>query len=241
MNKSIFITFLPVISIFFFSFNISIDHIEKISLRLKIQTVDNGNLITSESTTYYRLKDGLLVTVGIIPDENITIINAKGELKTYNSTQNSVLLMNDEELSSKRSFFYYFLNSKDKDMGLPTDGYKLLKTKIEGNIVVTKWKNEVMDNPQIAFVELAHANNSCIYTEYLDKNSKTLQKVYYSKFASFGSSKLPLLITEFNYMKNGDSVITRKTYSDLKINEQVESKYLNFKIPDNAKLVSPKN
>ena len=43
-------------------------------------------------------------------------------------------------------------------------------------------------------------------------------------------------ITEFQYIQN-DSIITKRSYSEPKLNDEVGNTYLNYKIPDNAKVV----
>jgi outer membrane lipoprotein-sorting protein len=50
---------------------------------------------------------------------------------------------------------------------------------------------------------------------------------------------MPFTITEFEYLSSTDSIITKRTYSNLKTNMQVDEKFLNFKIPANAKVIRP--
>ena len=52
---------------------------------------------------------------------------------------------------------------------------------------------------------------------------------------------MPFAITEFEYMSPTDSIITKRVYSNLKINTQVDEKFLDFKIPSSAKVVVPNN
>jgi outer membrane lipoprotein-sorting protein len=54
-----------------------------------------------------------------------------------------------------------------------------------------------------------------------------------------GSVKMPFTITEFEYLSPTDSIITKRTYSNLKTNAQVDDKYLNFKVPTDAKVIRP--
>jgi hypothetical protein len=50
---------------------------------------------------------------------------------------------------------------------------------------------------------------------------------------------MPFTITEFDYFGEKDSLITRRTYTNLLLNAAVEDTYLNYKIPASAKVITP--
>jgi outer membrane lipoprotein-sorting protein len=50
---------------------------------------------------------------------------------------------------------------------------------------------------------------------------------------------MPFTITEFEYLSPTDSVITKRIYSNLKTNAQVDDNYLNYKVPANAQVIRP--
>lgn len=211
--------------------------VERISMRLTSKTLQNGKSITTQAVMYYRLAGGLLVTHITAPLEYLAITNDKGEFKMYDIKANTVSQMQGADFSSENSFVHDFLRGNTNDMGLRALGFKLKNSKVEDNLVITNWTPSLQADPKISRVELVHENYAPIYMAFFGKKDKPLSKIYYYNYKRTGDLNLPLTITEFQYHPNGDSSITKKTYSDILTNEQVDEKWLNFKIPENAKIV----
>ena len=68
-----------------------------------------------------------------------------------------------------------------------------------------------------------------------------IQKTYYTNYQDVLYTKMPFTITEINYRAEGDSSISRKTYSNLKLNGNVTDYWLNYKIPENAEVIVQSN
>jgi hypothetical protein len=170
------------------------------------------------------------------PFENITIVNPEGEMRNYDPKENTVMISVSEINSSESSYFHHFLNGSSSDMGLQKLGYKVENTRIDEGMLVTTW---VPKDPSSAIrrVELAHLKSNIIFMGFISAKNKYLGKVFFSKHEKIGEYVVPMYITEISYMEKNDSVVTRKVYSNPKLNEQVNVKYANYQIPMNAKVV----
>lgn len=210
--------------------------IERISMKLTSKSLQNGKSITTQAEVYYRIAGGLLVTHITSPMEYLVITNDKGEFKMYDIKANTVSQIQGFDFSSENSFVHDFLKGNTNDMGLRKLGFILKNSKVEDNLVITNWIPPLGANPKITRVEVVHENYSPIFMSFYGKKDKPISKIYYYNYKKTGDLSLPLTITEFQYHPNGDSTVTKKTYSDILVNDQVDDKWLNYKIPANAKI-----
>ena len=226
----------------FFGFSLlvsftSFSPVQTLSMNLISKSLQKGKSITTKAEVYYKVSGGLLVTHLTSPVEYIIITNDKGEFKMYDMKANSVSQSQSADFSSENSFIHDFLNGNTNDMGLRKIGFQLKSTKVEDNMVITDWIPPLDLASKMSRVELVHENYSPIYMAFYGKKDKLLSKIFYYNYTKTGDLTIPLTITEFQYHPNGDSTITKRTYSDIKMNEQVDSKWLNYKIPDDAKII----
>ena len=213
--------------------------LDKISLDLISKTLYQGKSVSLKSEVYYKSVGATMVTHFTSPKEKIVITNGNGEYKEYDFKNNTVTLMQGIDLSSKNSLFYSFLSGSVSDMGLKSLGYKLLNTKVEQKMVITTWVPEGENSVKTKKAEIVHENYLPIYLAFYDMNDKPMHKSFYSNFQQVGSIKMPFTITEFEYISPTDSIITKRTYSNLKTNAQVNDNYLNYKVPANAQVIRP--
>ena len=214
---------------------------KNVSLDFTSRILENGKYITVTGEVYYNVPEKRMTTHLTTPFENITIVNSTGEMKIYDPKDNSVVYSTSDVNSSESSYFHHFFNNSVSDMGLQKLGYKIIDTKIDEGMFVTWWMpKEPAGNP-IKRIELAHLKSNIAYMGIISQKEKPLGKVFFSKYEKVGSFNVPLLITEFGYNAKNDSTITKKVYSNPKINEQVNVKYLDYKIPANAKVVKIKS
>ncbi len=213
--------------------------LDKISLDLISKTLYQGKSVSLKSEVYYKSVGATMVTHFTSPKEKIVITNGNGEYKEYDFKNNTVTLMQGVDLSSKNSLFYSFLSGSVSDMGLKSLGYKLLNTKVEQKMVITTWVPEGENSVKTKKAEIVHENYLPIYLAFYDMNDKPMHKSFYSNFQQVGSIKMPFTITEFEYISPTDSIITKRTYSNLKTNAQVNDNYLNYKVPANAQVIRP--
>lgn len=213
-------------------------NVEKLSLDMTARTLFKGKSITVKGQLFYKVQGGLMVTRIVSPLEQIVFANATGEFKSYDVKSNSVSLMQGIDFSSKNSFIYNFLSGNINDMGLSSLGYKLKETKIDGKVVVSTYMAPSDRVMEVQKVEIAHENYLPIFMGFYDVNGNSVQKIYYTNYQNVSHLKMPFTITEIEYLGKEDSTITRRIYSNLKVNEQVDDSWFNYQIPVNAKINS---
>lgn len=213
------------------------ERVESLQMDMTIQSLNQGKVITIRGKVYYRVANGHMVTRFIYPKEIISITNAQGEFSNYDVGDNVVTQIQGADFSSKQSFLYNFLSGNYSDMGLSTLGFSISKSKIEDGLAITTWRAPIM-NTELGKtkIELAHENRFPIYMGVFI-NDTIISKTYYTNAHAVGEMRVPLNITEISYLNNGkDSLITRKKYFNVELNEKVDQTYLNYKIPASAKL-----
>jgi outer membrane lipoprotein-sorting protein len=216
----------------------AIGKLDVLSLEMESKTLRNGKAITVKSNIYYRLLGSKLVTHTTFPFESISMTDAQGEMTYYEFKSNKVSMNRGEDYSSKGSFIYNFLNGKINDMGLPEMNMKLKNTSMDGKIVISNWVTANGNKKGLQKIVVAHENGLPIFMNFINEKNEAMQKVYYNKYADVGLIKLPTLITEIVFENgNKDSVITRRNYRNIKTNNEVDLKYLDFKVPQNAQIV----
>lgn len=225
--------------IIFSSYSLQQQKIDKISLELLSRTLYQGKSVNLKSEVYYKSVGATMVTHFTSPQEKLVITNGNGEYKEYDFRNNTITLMQGIDLSSKNSLFYSFLSGSISDMGLKGLGYKLSNTRVDQKMVITTWVPVGENSVKTKKAEIVHENYLPIYLAFYDMNDKPMHKSFYSNFQQVGSVKMPFTITEFEYLSPTDSIITKRTYSNLKTNAQVDDKFLNFKVPADAKVIRP--
>jgi len=230
-NPIVFILIISFFSVF------AIAKLDVLSLEMESQTLRKGKKITVKSNIYYRLLGSKLVTQTTFPFESISITDAHGEMTYYEFKTNRVTMKRGEDYSSKGSFIYNFLNGKINDMGLPEMNMKLKNTEMEGKFVISNWVTANGNKKGLQKIIVAHENGLPVYMCFYNEENTAMQKVYYNNYKDVGLIKLPTLITEIAFEnETKDSVITRRYYKNIKTNNDVETKYLDFKIPQNAQI-----
>jgi outer membrane lipoprotein-sorting protein len=213
--------------------------IESLSLDLVSKNLHKGKSVTITSEVYYKISGGVMITKYKSPQKKVSITNVNGEFKEYNYKTNQVTLLQGQDLSSKSSLFFIFLSGNMNDLALSSTGFKLNKTRVENKMVITDWvPNGEIDNG-ISKAELVHENYLPIFLGFYDLKNKPIHKTYYSNFQKIGQSKIPLTVTEIEYVGEKDSVITKRVYTNIKLNGEVDPSLSGFQIPAGAKIVKP--
>ncbi len=222
----------------YFGFVFATGNVEKISLILLTRTLQKGKYVSVKGEVFYKVVGGKMVTHVTYPFEQVVITDASGEMKTYDFAQNAISIEHADEYSSRNSFFYNFFEGNITDMGLPQLNFKLVSNKAEPPLLISEWQPKTLMNKGLQKIIVAHQNNLPVYMGFYNEKKMALQKIYYTNYQPVGNMMLPFNITEINYENNGkDSIITRRTYSDLKTNGEVSNKYFEFQIPSSAKLI----
>ncbi len=208
----------------------------RISLTMESKMLSKGKAMIINAEIYYQYDQGRMLTRYLKPLEYMFFTNNKGEAKIYYPSTNEVMMRQSAEFNSENGLLFFFLSNKLSDLGLQETGFKITDTRFEGGLVISSWSPPGELLKYYSKVELVHENYRPIYIAYYDNKGKVRQKIFYYEYSSFTDFSLPLKVVQTDFMANGDSTITKITYSDIKVAEKATSTFFNFKIPVNAKV-----
>jgi len=215
--------------------------VEKLSMDMVSKKLYQGKSVTVNGAVYYKSQGGLMITRITYPFEQITVVNGLGEFKNYDPKSNTVTLMQGADLSSKSSFIYSFLSGRTNDLGITDMGFKLQSTKVDKGIVVQTYAPKTDMVQEAQKVEIALENNLPIFVGFFGADGAPISKTYYTNFQNVSYLKMPLTITEIDYLAPNDSSITKRIYSNLKLNADVSNEWINYQIPSTARVLKPES
>ncbi len=210
---------------------------DRIKLTMFSQSLQGGRAASFQAELYYQSVDGRLVTIFGDPLDHVMVTNRHGELLVYDPGENTVYRRQSMEYSSENNLVYFFLHGKTRDLGLRDLGFIQSRTEFEQGLMISRWEAPASLSHLFSHIELVHEDYMPVYAGYYDASGDLVKKVYYSEYEVFPDLILPKLITEFNYLPGGDSIINRVRFSDVRINRQAESNWFDFEIPDDAKVI----
>ncbi len=232
-----FIGVLVTISVVLGAFTFPQSNVQKLSMQLTARTLFQGKSITGKGAVYYKTQNGLMVTKMDSPLDQVVITTSTGEYKSYDRQLNTITQTQGTEFSSKNSFIYSFLSGKTNDMGLSAMGYKLTDVRNENGVVVNTWMAPIDKQLEAQKIEVAYENYLPIFLGFSNGSGKVFQKTYYSNYQAISYLQMPMTITEISFFNDSDSSITQRSYSDLKVNAQVDNTWLDFQVPKDAKVI----
>ncbi len=211
---------------------------DKISMSMEAQTAKDGYVSSIKAVIYYS-NDGKMVSYYSHPKEYVLLNNIKGEIKIYDADQNTVLQQQNYKYSTETSQFYFFLNNRQSDLGLKQMGFIQSDIKFEEDIMITEWLPPAEMTQALSKVELVHENGQPIYIAYYDANNLLSTKSYYYNYRELNPGlSFPATITKISYISPMDSTITKTSFTNILLDEKVDKKAIDFKIPDNAKSIN---
>lgn len=219
-----------------FSFKTANENFEKISVTMQSKKSAKGKLIVTNADIFYNV-DGKMVTHVLSPIETIVINNSKGDLSIYNPSENSVYKDFNFMQSTETSTLYYFLKDKNNELGLRSLGFTLKGTKFENGYMITTWMPSTNYMKLFSAVELVYQQGKPVFTKFINNKNQVIKRSYYYNYSKVFNINFPLAITHINYFENGDSTVEKTVFSNVKVNGNVSSSYLDFTIPSNAKLI----
>ena len=208
-----------------------------ISLKQKTEVLDNRKKATKKVDLYFDKEKQVITKYYYSSPDFVTVVNPFGEVKTYYPESNEVAYEQVPELSSKRTLIYYFTNNFIEDLGLVDEGFRLVSNEFDGQYYVTTWQPP-STLKGIVTVKMVFENGLPIYSEYQASKENILKKIYYTNYKDFRQFRLPMNIVEISYIPSKDSIISRTSFSDVKVSWSDDSPYFNFKIPEDAKPIS---
>ncbi len=210
----------------------------RIMTHMESEKLISGKKISIQGDIFYNYSEGKMIVHYTYPQEYFFVSNTKGEVKIYLPDNNQVMIQRNPVYSSQNDALYYFLSNKTNDLGLKEAGFELSDTKAEERNIITTWNPPDLANKTISKVEMVHQDFLPIYTAYFNLDGKITKKTYYSKYLNTTNAMIPQMITEIDFIPNGDSIISRKKYTDIKTGYSAQSQYFDFNIPNDAKLIT---
>lgn len=213
-------------------------NIERIYVKMESKQLQAGKSIILKSEICFE-QNGDMVTHFTSPVEYVVVTNKTGEIKIYDPAKNTVISKQANLFSTQSSQLVFFLSGKANDMGLLDLGFIPTKTYPENSLIVSEWMHKVPDTKSpVVKVKLVHQQQKPIYMHYQDKTNTVIRKVFYYGYKQLNQFSFPSITTEIIYNSNTDSVITKTTYSDFKLNEAAKSNYFGYKIPVTARRIN---
>lgn len=206
----------------------------KVSVHMTTESLQKGTVVRSEAEIFFRFPEGDMVLKEIYPDQNIYMSNPLGEVRLYNPKKNQVIVRANEIFTSRNQNLYYFLTSQTYDLGLQEHGFSLLKSEPEENWFVSWWQAPDHLRDQVNQIKLVHSDMMPVHADYLDRKGSSVMKVYFADYQPSGGSQIPSNITEIIYLSEGDSLIKRTRYTDIRWDADVDENRFNIVIPDDA-------
>jgi outer membrane lipoprotein-sorting protein len=212
---------------------------QKISMEMETRSAADGKATRMKASLYYT-SEGKMLTYFSEPYELVIVNNKKGELIVYNPAENTVLQQQNYMLGTETNQLYFFLENKRNDLGLLAMDYTIRNTRMEDGLKITEWSPPINLVKEISKVELVHEKGNPIFMAYHAANGAVLKKMFfytYTKVSDYIS--LPAVVTQIDFKSPKDSIVTKTTYSQFKLNQQVADEQLNFVVPSNAKVLTP--
>ncbi|MBN4049778.1 hypothetical protein JYT36_00965, partial [Bacteroidales bacterium AH-315-N07] len=147
-----------------------------ISTDMITRSVHQGVKTIVKAEVFYHAS-GKMVSHFNYPVSYTVLNNAQGEISIYDPENNSVQTMQNDIFTSTTSNFHYFVHNKTNDMGLGDLGFKLIETKFEDHLKITKWVPKITMNQKLTSIELVHDNFKPIYIGYRDINYQVIKKI----------------------------------------------------------------
>lgn len=214
----------------------------KFTFELETTTVAKGKKITQKATGLvdYENKKTILNTT---QPQNLVYIEEKGNNQMlYDPKRNEVLKTKSNLSLLRENVIIYFIENK-QTLGLDQKGFIVKEVKNEDGLLIKVWTPPLELSNQYASVKTVSKDGVVIFKSENDIKNRVSEKTYYTNFKNYEGYNLPTKITKFNYefdpKKNKiiDSVVTIQQYSNIAVNQNLNTELINYQIPKNAKVI----
>ncbi len=210
--------------------------LEKISSDVTTRVWQDGVAVQSTSSLYYHT-DGTLVIHSTEPEELIIKTNRLGEMYAYHPENNTVEYEQNPDMSSETSQFYLFFQGLTDDMGLRRMGFRQSGSDFTDENDISYWDPPPELATRISKAELVHQNYRPIYIAIHDVADRIIQQTYFHSYTEILDHDFPRKITTIQYESEQDSVVMQTLFENIRINEQADSPFFDFQIPDDARII----
>lgn len=202
----------------------------RLSIDERSVQVAGGKKMTTERSIYLH-PDGKITNVQHRPVYTISQSNTLGEVRIYDPKSNSVMSMNDKELSSSRNTIAMFASGAYTDMGLGQYGFLQSGLRNEEGLLIKTFEPKSVG--AVAKVEIVFQQHLPICMLYYSAKGECMRKVYFANY-EYGRIPMPMRITEIEYTPKRDSLVRLSTYSNLLFGEDASSEMFDWQIPADA-------
>ncbi len=206
----------------------------RMCIHMKSQTLQEGHILTTEADQYFIFPEGKIISFFQQPEEYVFISNPLGEARIYHPIQNKVILESNELFTTRNNSLYFFLTNQLYDLGLKNLGLKVYDSEDDGDFLITRWQAPIHMLDQVDKIEMVHENMLPIYSSYSNTKGEIILKVYFEDFTVVQGSQIPNRITEIVFLPDGDSLIKRTDYTQIRSGDECDQAKFNFTIPANA-------
>jgi len=200
------------------------------------RSTHNGKLTVVKAVVFYT-SAGKMVSYYHDPTELLITNNSKGEVSIYNYAQNTVTQTQNSMMGTEVNQLFYFMENNKNDLGLTKIGFTLVETRFQDGLKITVWVPPIQLLKQILKVELAHDKSNPVFLGYFDMKGNAVNKAFFYNYEMVGGRQFPTAVTYISFKSKKDSIISKTSYSNIKVDQQVDEQYLNFTIPTNAKTI----
>jgi hypothetical protein len=232
--------YILIIILLFSYLGVQAQNPRKVQMHMDIQRLHKGKVVKVNGNVYFKYTEGLMLVHYISPFDYMFFSNPKGEIKVYYNDKNEVYTDHDEIYSSQNDVLYSFLTNKATDLGLKEAGFKMQGSRREDGLLIITWIPPLSMAGKISKVEIAQENYLPIFSAFYNNKSVAFKKTYYSNYYHSNGIPFPQRIVEIDYLPKGDSIVSRKIYTNIQFDYQANSSYFNFTIPANAKPIKVK-
>jgi hypothetical protein len=227
--------FIFVLGFSFFQLSVFSQKTDRVSVHQETQVLNKGTKSIFKCDIYYNKEKDAVVTHHSYPAEFVKMSNRFGEMKIYFPGTNSLTIKQNESLSTTNELLYYFINNKVSDLGLSKEGFKLVNSARDEDMVITTWQAPATLKA-IFQIRIAFKDMLPVYAEHIGIDGFIKKKIFYSGYSDFKTFRLPLRITEISFESKTDSTIRLSVFSNVQTSDFADDNYFNFKIPDDAKI-----
>lgn len=211
---------------------------QKLSLEMETRSASDGKSTRMKASLYYTA-EGKMLTYFTEPYEMVIVNNKKGEIIIYNPKDNTVLQQQNYMLGTETNQLYFFLENKRNDLGLTGMGYNIRNTRMEDGLKITEWNPPMNLVKELSKVELVHEKGNPIFMAYHAANGKVVKKMFFYNYTKVSDYiTLPAVVTQIDFKTPTDSIVTKTSYTQFRLNQQVAEDKLTFVVPGNAKVLS---
>lgn len=210
----------------------------RLSADVTVRQVHKGKSVRVEKQVFYS-SNGNLVVHFTKPQEYFMITNRLGETSVYQPKANEVMQMNDQSMSSETELLAVFMSPSYADLGLTRLGFVLSKVEKEGADQVKTYTPTHIDDKAIKKVVVVCRDGNPIYCAFYNQSEQVIKKTFYSRYVVLPAMTFPTMITQIAYDTKGDSVIKREEYSNIRTKDFPSDAFFDYRVPANAKRVSP--